>query len=84
MTVRYRGTYHLLGKTGNPGWKIKWFFPFHLGTFRKYGLRFAVIQFFYSCSAVSIHSVAGRSPTTSNLWFYVYAQDFHSGGLCKW
>ena len=33
-----RGTYHLHGKTGNSSWKIKWFTPFHLESFRKYGL----------------------------------------------
>ena len=31
------GTYHLLGKTGKFGWKIKWFVPFHLGSLRKVG-----------------------------------------------
>ena len=28
------------------GWKIKWFPPFRLGSFRKYGLWFEVIQYF--------------------------------------
>jgi len=32
------GTYHLHGKTGNSSWKIKWFVPFRLGSFGKYGL----------------------------------------------
>ena len=32
------GTYHLLGKTGNSGWKIKWFAAFRLESFRKDGL----------------------------------------------
>ena len=30
--------YHLHGKPGNSSWKIKWFTPFHLGSFRTYGL----------------------------------------------
>lgn len=34
------GTYHLHGKTGNSNRKIKWFAPFRLGSFRKYGLGF--------------------------------------------
>ena len=40
------GTYHLHGKTGNLSWKIKWFAPFRLERFRKYGLWFEVILFF--------------------------------------
>ena len=32
------GRCHLHGKTENSGWKIKWFAPFRLGSFRKYGL----------------------------------------------
>ena len=32
------GTYHLHGKTGNRSWKIKWFGPFRLESFRKYGM----------------------------------------------
>ena len=32
------GTYHLHGKTGNSGLKIKWFPPLRLGSFRNYGL----------------------------------------------
>ena len=44
----YWGTYHLQGKTGNFSWKIKWFAPFHLESFRKYGLWFEVMLFFCS------------------------------------
>ena len=44
-----------LEKPRNPGWKIKWYEPFHLGSFRKYGLWFEVMQFFLrllsACSA---------------------------------
>ena len=36
--------YHLHGKTG---WKIEWFAPFSLGSFRKYGLWFKAVQFFH-------------------------------------
>ena len=32
------GTYHLLGETGKSGSKIKWFAPFSVGSFGKYGL----------------------------------------------
>ena len=39
-------SYHLHGKTGNPGWKIKWFAPLRLGTFRKYGLWFEAMPIF--------------------------------------
>ena len=42
------GTYHLHGKTGNSGLKIKWFPPLRLGSFRNYGLWFEAVQFFYS------------------------------------
>ena len=31
-----------------------------------------------------MYFVAGPSPTSSDLWFYVYAQDFGPGDLCKW
>ena len=40
------GTYHLQRKIGNPGWKIKCFAPFLLGSFRKYGTCFEVMHFF--------------------------------------
>ena len=30
-------TSHLHGKTGNSSWKIKWFTPFHLGSFENLG-----------------------------------------------
>jgi len=43
--VDSRGTYHLHGKTVNSSWKIKWFVPFHLGSFWKYGLWFEVMLF---------------------------------------
>ena len=42
------GTYHLHGKTGNSSWKIKWFAPFRLGSFRKYGMWFEVMLSFWS------------------------------------
>ena len=32
------GRFYVHGKTGNSGWKIKWFASFRLGSFRKYGL----------------------------------------------
>ena len=38
LTSANWGTYHLHGKTGNSSWKIKWFAPFRLGSFRKFGL----------------------------------------------
>ena len=44
----YWGIYHLHGKTGNSGWKNKWLAPFRLGNFKKYGLWFEAMQFFYS------------------------------------
>ena len=30
------GTYHLHGKPGNSGWKMKWYVPFHLKHFRNH------------------------------------------------
>ena len=42
------GNYHLLGKTGNSGWKIKWLATFCLGSFRIYGLCCNDVIFFYS------------------------------------
>ena len=55
------GPYHLLGKTGYSGWKIKWFAPSCLGSFRKYGLCFAMIYFFYSFSFSTLFSWFGYS-----------------------
>ena len=46
------GTYHLHGNTGNSSWKIKWITPFHLGSFREYGLWFEMMLFF--CSFTSL------------------------------
>ena len=40
----------------------------------------AILLPFLICS---IYIVVGRSPTASNFIAYVYAQDFHQGGLCK-
>ena len=34
-------------KTGKSGWTIKWLAPFSLGSFRKYGLWFKVMQYSY-------------------------------------
>ena len=47
-TVIYTGTHYLHGKPENLGWKIKWFPPFRLGSFRKYGLSSEATQYFYS------------------------------------
>ena len=33
-----RGAYHLHGKPGNSGWKVKWYTPFHLKHSRNYSL----------------------------------------------
>ena len=38
LDVVSRVTHHLHEKTGNSSWKIKWFAPYHLGNFKKYGL----------------------------------------------
>ena len=63
------GTYHLDGKPGCSCWKIKWLAPFRLRSFRKHGLWFEAMQFFYSFQSVHlvwICFVTDRSPTTSN------------------
>ena len=64
----------------------KWFAPFRLGSFRKYGLCFETMQFFFypfqSIQLILKYFVTGRTPTTSNS-LYVYAQDFHLDGLCN-
>ena len=52
------------------GWKIKWFPPFRLGSFRKYGLSSEATQYFYSFLFLKlIWIVAGRSHTMSNFLF---------------
>ena len=63
------GTYHLDGKPGCSCWKIKWLAPFRLRSFRKHGLWFEAMQFFYSFQSVHlvwICFVTDRSPITSN------------------
>ena len=63
------GIYHLHEKSGNYGWKIKWFAPFRMGNFTKNKLRFEGMQFLYTFRFVELickYFVAGRSPTTSN------------------
>jgi len=65
LGIEDEGTYHLHWKTRTSGWKIKWLAPFRMGTFRKYELGFAGMQFFYSCWSVQlilIYFVVGRSP----------------------
>ena len=50
-----------------PGWKIKWFPPFRLGSFRKYGLSSEATRYFYPFLFVKlIWIVAGRSHTMSD------------------
>ena len=70
------GTYHLHGKTGNSGRKIKSFATFRLGSFRKQAMQFFPTAFFKACSAdldiLYLIFIARRSPTV----FFVYAQDF--------
>ena len=41
--MKMKGTYHLQGKTRNFSWKIKWFVPFRLGSFRKSDNIYALI-----------------------------------------
>ena len=73
------------GKTGNSGWKIKWFTLFHLGFFRKHGQCNNIFLLFLVCSTV-LDSTLWQVVLLPHqiLQFNVYAQDFHLGGLCKW
>ena len=43
-----------------------------------------LVYSFYSVQLIWMYFVAGPSPTSSDLWFYAYAQDFGPGDLCKW
>ena len=64
--INSRGTYHLHGKAGNLGWKIKRCVPFRVGSFR-----FEATQFFYlfvSVKMIWIYFKVARSPTTSNFY----------------
>ena len=62
-------TYHLPGKKGNFNWKIKWFMPLHLGSFRN-NMGCDLMQCNFS-TLISLFSWFGytyiyRSPTKSN------------------
>ena len=60
---------HFHGKTGNSCWKINWFAPFRLGSFRKHGLCFLgnviFLLFLVYSTDLDTDFVAGFSPTTS-------------------
>ena len=51
--MKNRGAYHLVGKTGNYGWKNKWFASFRLERFVNYGSLVGVIHFFILFSLFS-------------------------------
>ena len=48
LTLWSAGVPTIYMETENSGWKIKWFAPFRLGSFRKYGLSFEAMQYFFS------------------------------------
>ena len=86
--------YHLHGKNGNSGLKIKWLALFRLR--RKYGTKIRKIwdviwgdQSFNSFESFWLiwlfgYSVAGNSFTLSNfILSFMFMLDFHPGGLCK-
>ena len=79
-----RAPYHLLGKTGYSGWKIKWFAPSCLGSFRKCGLCFAMIYFFYSVSDLYIVCSGSSSHHVKLYSLIVHAQNYHPDSLCEW
>lgn len=81
-------TYHLPGKTGNFNWKIKWFMPLHLGSFRN-NMGCDLMQW-NSSTLVSLFSWFGYTyiyivlpPNQILQIFVICAQDFPLGGLCK-
>ena len=84
------GAYHLDGKPGCSSWKIKWLPPFRLRSFRKHGLWFEAMQFFYSFQSfhlVWICFVTDRSPTTSNFIVLCLCTTFFengNSGSCCW
>ena len=65
---------------------------FRLGNFKKHGLLFEAMQFFYCFKSVQlkwIYFVAGRSSTMSNFIVLCFCKRFHPGGRgggggCKW
>ena len=48
LTLWSVGVLTIYMETDNSCWKIKWFAPFRLGSFRKYGLSSEAMQYFYS------------------------------------
>ena len=71
-----RGTFIIyMGKSGDCSWKIKWFAPFRLGSFKNHdcNLRGCNISTLFCLFS---WFVAGRSPATSN-------SDFDLGGYGK-
>ena len=74
----------ILTKTGHPGWKIA---PFRLGSYRKMGCDLRRMNFpaFSVCSAdLDIIFSGSISHLVEFKYFYVYAQDLHPAGFCKW
>ena len=85
------GTYHLQGKTGNYNWKIKSVVAqFGLGPREvpeNTGYDLRGFNFFYSFKSVRLicmYYLWVVLPPPQILQFYVYAEDFQPGGLCKW
>ena len=74
----------VLTKTGHSGGKIP---PFHLGATEKMGCDLRRMNFpaFLVCSAdLGIIFSGSISHLVEFEYFYVYAQDLHPAGLCKW
>ena len=71
------GTYHLHGKTGNSGRKVKCFETFDLGSFRKQAMQFFP-HYFKACSAdldiLYLIFIARRSPT-----FFLFMHKISTG-----
>ena len=72
----------LMKKTGYFGWKIKWFAPFRLGSFRNMGCDFRRCNFatlFSLFSWFGKYFVAGCAPTTSNFTLLCLSKGFPPG-----
>ena len=58
--------------TGNPWWKIKWLAPFRLESFRKHGLRFDTMRFFYSLVRLADLGIICSGSFSHHVKFYSF------------
>ena len=70
--ILHQGYLPSQGEIGNSGWKIKWFAPFRMESFTKYGLQFEATEFFYSLWSVTLISISLQRVVSHLVKFYSF------------